>query len=396
MKTEFLTKWKVRDVVEGFQYNEYEGKGLFGLNGKLVIQPEYQRNYVYAKDKKEEAVILSILKEYPLGLLYFNKIIDNEGNLIRYECLDGQQRITSFGRFYVGKFDLTKDLDFPMSYSALPDDKKKIFFNSPLTIYLCEGTETEIKDWFRIINISGVPLNEQEIDNAVYSGSFVTLAKTEYSNGRNANLQKWQHYIKGDYNKQLIFSTALSWIVNSADRKEIRKYMSQHRHDNNIEELKSYFNTVIDWITTTFIDLENEMKGLEWGRLFKTYHNNSYDSTEVSNKVRKLYADVAVNKKAGIFEYILGGCTDTRLLEIRIFEESTKRSVFEQQTTTARIEDKSNCPLCALSTDNNSKHLWKYSEMDADHVTAWSKGGATDINNCQLLCKTHNRAKGNK
>lgn len=396
MHTELITDWKVKDIIEGFQYNEYEGKGLFGLNGLLVIQPEYQRNYVYAKDKKEEAVILSVLKEYPIGLLYFNKITDSDGNLLRYECLDGQQRITSLGRYYVGKFDLTDGLDFPMSFSALPEDKKKIFREKPLTVYICEGTETEIKDWFRTINVSGVPLNEQEIDNAVYSGPFVTLAKQEYSNGHNANLQKWQHYIVGDYNKQQIFSTALSWIVKSNDRKIIRSYMSSHRYDTNIDAMKTYFDTIIDWITTTFVDVENEMRGLEWGRLFETYHSTPYNSSEISAKVHSLYADGSVKKRAGVFEYILGGCVDTRLLEIRIFEDSTKKAKYTQQTDEAKKCDKSNCPLCALGSDNNKKRLWKFSEMDADHVTAWSKGGATDISNCTMLCKTHNRAKGNK
>lgn len=228
------------------------------------------------------------------------------------------------------------------------------------------------------------------------SGPFVTLAKQEYSNGHNANLQKWQHYIVGDYNKQQIFSTALSWIVKSNDRKIIRSYMSSHRYDTNIDAMKTYFDTVIDWITTTFVDVENEMRGLEWGRLFETYHSTPYNSSEISAKVHSLYADGSVKKRAGVFEYILGGCVDTRLLEIRIFEDSTKKAKYTQQTDEAKKCDKSNCPLCALGSDNNKKRLWKFSEMDADHVTAWSKGGATDISNCTILCKTHNRAKGNK
>ena len=173
-------------------------------------------------------------------------------------------------------------------------------------------------------------------------------------------------------------------------------YMSMHRYDTDITELKAYFTSVIDWVSGVFIDVESEMRGLEWGRLFETYHNNPYDPVAVSKKVHELYEDEAVKKRAGVFEYILGGCTETRLLEIRIFEESTKKAVYAKQTNEAKACGKSNCPLCALGTDNNSKRIWKISEMDADHVTAWSKGGSSDISNCQMLCKTHNRAKGNK
>ena len=172
--------------------------------------------------------------------------------------------------------------------------------------------------------------------------------------------------------------------------------MSQHRHDTDIQELKTYFTSVIDWISGVFSDVESEMRGIEWGRLFETYHNQPYDPVKVSDKLHELYADGAVKKRAGIFEYILGGCKEPRLLEIRIFEESTKKAVYTQQTDEAKKCGKSNCSLCALEIGNNSKRIWKFNEMDADHVTAWSKGGATDISNCQMLCKTHNRAKGNK
>ena len=172
--------------------------------------------------------------------------------------------------------------------------------------------------------------------------------------------------------------------------------MSQHRFDNNINELKAYFSSVIDWVSGVFSDVEAEMRGLEWGRLFETYHNTSYDPTAVSALVHKLYADAGVKNRKGVFEYILGGCTDTQLLDIRLFEESTKKAVYAQQTNDAQQTGKSNCPLCALGNDTNATRIWKFSEMDADHVTAWSQGGSTDIANCQMLCKTHNRAKGNR
>lgn len=391
MKTTLRTDITIAQICTGFIYNELEGKGLFGLSGKLIIQPEYQRSYLYAKEKREEAVIQSVIKGYPLGLLYFNKIGED-----KYEVLDGQQRITSLGRFLAGKFPLFDSDGRPHYYPKLPGDQKEIIDMTPLTIYICEGEESEIKAWFRTINIAGIPLNHQEISNAVYSGSFVTKAKEEFSNSQNSNVQKWSAYIKGDVLRQDYLHIALQWVTKSVDNDVVDAYMSKHRYDDNISELKTYFTSVIDWISGVFSDVENEMKGLEWGRLFETYHKNPYDPETISNKVHELYADPAVKKRTGVFEYILGGCLDARLLEIRIFEESTKKAVYSNQTDDARKHDKSNCPLCALGNDNNSKRIWKFSEMDADHVTAWSKGGLTDIDNCQMLCKTHNRAKGNK
>ena len=391
METTLRTDITIEQICKGFIYNELEGKGLFGLSGKLVIQPEYQRNYLYAKQKMEEAVIRSVLNGYPLGLIYFNKVGEE-----KYEVLDGQQRITSLGRFLTGKFPLIDEKGMPHYYSAMPEDQIKKINETRLTIYICEGEETEIKDWFRTINIVGIPLNHQEISNAVYSGPFVTKAKEEFSNSQNANVQKWSAYIKGDVLRQDFLHVALQWVTRSVDNDAVDNYMSLHRYDTDITELKAYFTSVIDWVSGVFSDVKSEMRGLEWGRLFETYHNNPYDPVVVSSKVHELYADEAVQKRAGIFEYILGGCVETRLLEIRVFEDSTKKAVYAKQTNEAKACGKSNCPLCAIGTDNNSKRIWKLSEMDADHVTAWSKGGATDISNCQMLCKTHNRAKGNK
>ena len=172
--------------------------------------------------------------------------------------------------------------------------------------------------------------------------------------------------------------------------------MSQHRYDDNITELKTYFNSVIDWVSSVFLDVDSSMVGLDWGRLYETYHRNAYNPQEVSEKVHEYLADYFVKDKKGIYEYILGGCVETKLLNIRIFDEPTKKSVYAQQTSAVKGTDKSNCPLCALGCDNNHGRIWKLSEMDADHVSAWSNGGATDISNCQMLCKTHNRAKGNR
>ena len=387
MKTTLLTDITVEDICNGFVYNQLEGKGLFGWGGKLTIQPEYQRNYIYADGKKDVAVVKSLMSGYPLGLIYFVKTADG-----RYEVLDGQQRITSFGRFRTGKLAVKDANGMEQYYDGLADDLKERISGAKLTIYLCEGEESEIKEWFKTINIAGVPLNEQELLNAIYSGTFVTKAKEEFSNSQNANVQKWSAYISGSVNRQDFLETALDWV----SKGNIDGYMSKHRFDTDINELKTYFNSVIDWISGVFSDVENEMRGLEWGRLYETYHKTPYDPVEVSNKVQTLMADPFTRNKKGIFEYILGGEKDTKLLDIRIFEEGTKRSVYTLQTKIAMEQGVSNCPLCAMGHEANKTRIWKLNEMDADHVSAWSKGGATDISNCQMLCKTHNRAKGNK
>jgi hypothetical protein len=319
-------------------------------------------------------------------LIYFVKVNED-----KFEVLDGQQRITSFGRFVTNKFAVKVEGMEQYFDSLAPELQSKIV-DAKLTIYECEGEEPEIKAWFRTINIAGVPLNNQELNNAIYSGPFVTLGKEEFSNSQNSNIQKWSAYISGSANRQDYLERALDWV----SKGKIEEYMALHRKDNNINELKTYFNTVIDWVSTVFIDVENEMRGLEWGRLYETYHKQSYNPREVSEKVKALYADPYIKNRRGIFEYILGGSADTKLLEVRVFDEATKRSVYAIQTTEAEMKGTSNCPLCAIGHDSNKTKIWKLSDMDADHVTAWSKGGATNVKNCQLLCKTHNRAKGNK
>ena len=387
MITTLRTDITVKDVCKGFVYNELEGKGLFGLSGKLTIQPEYQRNYIYADGKKDVAVIESILKGYPLGLIYFNKVGDDT-----LEVLDGQQRITSFGRFVTNKFAIKDENGMEQYFSGIAADKQFKILETILLIYECEGTESEIKEWFKTINIAGVPLNHQELLNAVYSGPFVTLGKAEFSNSQNANIQKWSAYISGSVNRQDFFERALDWV----SKDNIGDYMSRHRTDKNITELKTYFNSVMDWVSSVFVDVEDEMRGLEWGRLYETYHHTPYDPAKVSKEVQQLYGDLYIKNRKGIFEYILGGSVDTKLLEVRVFDEATKKNVYSIQTAAAVAGGESNCPLCAIGPDANKRKIWKLNEMDADHVAAWSKSGATNINNCQMLCKTHNRAKGNR
>lgn len=387
MRTTLQIDTTVKDICDGFIYNQLEGKGLFGLAGKLTIQPEYQRNYIYADGKRDVAVIESILKGYPLGLIYFNKISDS--NL---EVLDGQQRITSFGRFVTNKFAVKDENGMEQYFSGIATDKQQKILDTKLLIYECEGTESEIKEWFRTINIAGVPLNNQELLNAVYSGPFVTLGKEEFSNSQNANVQKWSAYVSGSANRQEYLERALEWV----SKGNAGEYMSRHRFDTEITELTNYFKSVIDWASTVFIDVESEMRGLEWGRLYEKYKKQPYNSKSVSDELKKLYADPYIKNRKGIFEYILGGSTDSKLLEVRVFDEATKKSMCAKQSSVAEKKGISNCPLCALGHDANKTKIWHITEMDADHVTAWSKGGATDSKNCQMLCKTHNRAKGNK
>ena len=380
--------YTVEEICKGFTYNEAEGKGLFGLSGKLTIQPEYQRNYLYAEQNgaREIAVIESVLKGYPIGLLYFNKVDDEH-----LEVLDGQQRITSLGRFLKHKFAIVLD-GMEQYFEYMADDLKEKILKTELLVYECEGTESEIKEWFKTINIVGLPLEEQEILNAVYCGSFVNKAKEVFSNSQNANVNKWAAFLRGNVKRQAYLHTALEWV----SKGNVSGYMSLHRYDDNIREMQTYFDSVIDWASGVFQNVEKEMQGLPWGELYEKYHKQPYDPAQVAAKQRELYEDYYVKNKRGIYEYILGGCKDSKLLEVRCFDEPTKKSVYARQTAEAEKKGISNCPHCVLENGANKSKIWKLSEMDADHVTAWSKGGATDISNCQMLCQTHNRAKGNK
>lgn len=389
MITTLKTGITVRQVCEGFVYNELEGKGLFGLSGKLTIQPEYQRNYIYAlgDGKKEVAVIESVLKGYPIGLIYFNKVSNDD-----LEVLDGQQRITSLGRFITDKFAIKDENGMEQYFTGIAINKQNKILETKLLIYECEGTESEIKEWFKTINIAGIPLNNQELLNAVYSGPFVTLAKAEFSNSQNANIQKWSAYISGNVNRQEFLERALDWV----SRGNIGDYMSLHRYDNNINELKTYFNSVIDWVSGIFTDVKSEMRGLEWGRLYEQYHKNAYKPSKFSSELHKLYIDPYIQDRKGIFEYLLGGSVSTKLLNIRVFDEPVKKITYTKQTDIATTKGMSNCPLCAIGHEANKGKIWNYEEMDADHVSAWSKGGKTIVENCQMLCKTHNQAKGNR
>ncbi|MCR4827957.1 MAG: DUF262 domain-containing protein [Bacteroidales bacterium] len=386
MKEPEFATYTVEQLCEGFYYNDLEEKGVYVLNGQLVIQPEYQRNYIYSEKngKAEYEVIDSVLKSYPLGLLYFNRRADG-----MLEVLDGQQRITALGRYLTGKFSYRLG-DRERKFSSLPEDKRQLILQTKLRAYICEGMESEVKAWFRIINKAGFELTEQEKRNAEYSGPFVKLARAYLSNSKDSNVQKWSAYVKGDVKRQEILEVALEWV----SKGKIDDYMSTHRYDDNIEELRSYFDSVIAWVDSIFDEPYPEMRGLQWGDLYERYHTQPYDHTVVSAKIRELLADDYVQDRRGVFEYVLGGCKETKLLNVRLFDKPTQRKVYNRQTAEAKAKGISNCPLCAIKGKHNK--IYKLDEMEADHVTAWSKGGPTTEDNCQMLCKTHNKAKGNR
>lgn len=388
MITTLHTEWMVGDVCEGFVFDKNEGRGLFGLDGKLIIQPEYQRNYIYDTGGRDVAVVESLLKGYPLGLIYF--VLNEDG---MYEVLDGQQRITSFARFVNMSWPFAVEVDGkPRYFDSLDADLQRRITEAPLTVYVCEGEPSEIQAWFKTINIAGVPLVPQELRNAAYHGPFVTLARSTFSNPDDANMNRWLTYVKGDPKRQAVLECAFDWVSDG----NIDGYMAAHRYDNNINELKTYFDTVIDWVDGVFDTTDSHMRNVNWGDLYRRFHKNAYSKAKVTARVEELLEDPQVSDKNGVFEYVLGGERDTRLLNVRVFTDAVKKVVYNKQTKQAKDQGVSNCPLCAIGHDANKTRIYKLNEMDADHVAAWSRGGATTEDNCQMLCKTHNRAKGNR
>ena len=381
MKTEFK-KYTIKELLQGFQYNEQEEKGLYGLNGNLIIQPEYQRNYIYGDDNRDVAVIDSLMKNYPLGLMYFNR--NNDSKL---EVLDGQQRITSIGRFVTGKLSYNKK-----TYSGLNQEQKKQIDNYEIIVYLCEGSESEIKEWFKTINIQGVPLNNQELLNSVYSGPFISMAREKFSNSREPELQKWQTYIKGNPKRQEILQTALKWISHD----EIEEYMSKHRNDKTIDDLSTRFTSIIDWMTSTFLNIYDCMKQVNWGALYDKFHNKPYDLTKLNQRIDDLMLDPDITRQSGIYEFVLDNEVNPKLLNIRKFTKTDINTCYRKQTKEAKAQGISNCPQCVKDVEyNHETTIWKIKEMEGDHIIPWSKGGRTELKNLKMLCKHHNRLKSN-
>ena len=385
MDSELTTSFTVEDVSKGFFYSTRDSRGLFGMGGKLTIQPDYQRNYIYGDGVKDVKVVESVLKGYPLGVCYFLKTGEDT-----YEVLDGQQRITSICRFVTDQFTITHDGRM-VYFRMLPQDLQEKILQYKLWVCICEGSENDVFNWYRVSNTPGVPLNEQEVLNAVYHGPFITKAREAFSNASSPLVSALlSNFITGSPARQDYLATILKWISNG----HTELYMATHQNTPNIDLLMSYVNDLTHWILTLFGQPVLQMKGVDWGALYDKYHTTPYDAEQVQKRMNELLADQSIQRQKGIFEYILGGETDARLLNIRLFNDTTKSVVYTQQTQEAKEHGTSNCPMCAESdNDERRTRIYSIDEMEADHITAWKNGGATNIGNCQMLCKYHNRLK---
>jgi uncharacterized protein with ParB-like and HNH nuclease domain len=399
-----LSEISIREITTGYTNDNQEG--VVGYFGKLNIRPKYQREFVY-KGAQQKAVIETVQKDFPLNVMYWVKNPDGtftvpelppEGKFTKitnelgtYEVLDGQQRTISICEYVAGSFSYNG-----MYFHSLTDVEQNQILDYKLMVYFCEGNDKEKLDWFRTINIAGEKLYDQELRNAIYTGTWLTDAKRYFSKIGCAAYGLGSDYMNGHLNRQDYLEKVIGWIAKDDSNEGINNYMSKHQHDENATELWEYFKAVINWVQSVFIDTESEMKGLEWGRLYETYHNTNYNQNEISSKLLKLDADPYINNLKGVYEYILGGEMDTKLLEVRLFDEATKKSKYFIQTQAAEENETSNCPLCTIGHDSNKTRIYRFDEMDADHVKAWSNGGTTNSDNCEMLCKTHNRAKGNK
>lgn len=353
----------VRQVCEGYVDGAEEGVVAYG--GELDVRPPYQREFVY-DEKKRNAVIDTIRKGFPLNVMYW--VVTDDGS---YEVLDGQQRTISFCEYVKGNFSVMID-DHPMAFHNLQQSQRDQILDYKLMIYFCSGTDTEKLDWFRIINIAGERLTEQELRNAVYTGPWLSHAKTIFSKTNCAAYLLASKYVSGTPIRQQFLETAISWKSKGA----IALYMSDHQNDPNANELWTYFQAVIAWVQLTFTTYRKEMKGIAWGPLYDEFSGDMFDTDELEAKIKKLMIDDDVTAKKGIYAFVLDH--DERHLALRAFSESQRREAYERQGGI--------CPVC-------KKHF-EISEMEADHITPWSKGGKTNGANCQMLCAEDNRRKG--
>lgn len=358
-----LTRIKVRDLANGYKDNAEEG--VVGYDGKLDIRPPYQREFIY-KDKQRDAVIDTILKGFPLNVMYWAK---NENG---FEVLDGQQRTISVCQYVNGDYSIDEKY-----FHSLPTDVQDKILDYELFIYVCDGTDSEKLAWFETINIAGEKLNKQELRNAVYCGAWLSSAKRFFSKTSCVAYKLGEKFVNGSPIRQDYLETALSWIVNFKGT-TIERYMSEHQNDADCTELKMYFQNVITWVQTIFPNHKKwskVVKNVDWGILYNKYHETSFTPSDLESEVSRLMKDDDVTNKKGIFEYVLGG--NERCLNIRAFTESQKMFAYEKQEGV--------CPLCG-------EHF-KFEEMEGDHITPWVEGGKTDVDNLQMLCKECNRRK---
>lgn len=356
-----LKEITVRELAEGYRDNADEG--VVGYNGKLDIRPPYQREFIY-KDKQRDAVIDTVKKNFPLNVMYW--AVREDGG---FEVIDGQQRTISLCQYVNSDFAY-----FFKYFHNLQNDEQEQILNYKLMIYICSGTDSEKLEWFKTINIAGEKLTEQELRNAVYSGSWVTDAKRYFSKNGCAAYGIGSHYLNGSAIRQDYLETAIDWI----SRGNIEIYMANHQQDVNANALWRYFQDVISWVEGTFIKKRKFMKGVDWGTLYNKYNDEIYDTKAIEEETAKLMADDDVEKKSGIYTYIL--TRDEKHLNIRAFSDSIKQKVYEKQ--------KGICPIC--------KEHFEINQMEADHITPWHEGGKTIEENCQMLCKDCNRRKSGK
>jgi len=351
----------IKDIANGYEDNNEDG--VFGFSGKLNIRPPYQREFVY-KDKQRDSVIETVRKNFPLNVMYWVKNEDET-----FEVLDGQQRTISICEYVNGSFSLNYQY-----FHNLTEDEKEQILNYKLMIYICEGADKEKLDWFKTINIAGEKLTDQELRNAIYTGTWLSDAKKHFSKTGCPAYNIASDYIDGTPIRQDYLKTAIDWLSN----KNIELYMAEHQHEPNAMELWLYFQNVINWTKAIFTTYRKEMKGVEWGFLFNEFHKGKYDSKSLEEQISELMQDEEINNKRGIYTYILNG--NEKHLNLRTFTDKQKREAYERQ--------KGICPKC--KSPNNHYEL---KEMEADHIKPWSQGGKTSPDNCSMLCKDHNRSK---
>ena len=364
----------VGDIARGYINNEEQG--IRGYGGQLDIRPPYQREFIY-NESEQQAVISTVLKGYPLNVMYW--VRRSEDAECPYEVMDGQQRTLSLCEYVDGKFAY----DFKNFFNQ-PADIQKLILDYPLTIYLCEGEPSEKLEWFKTINIAGKPLNEQEINNAVYAGPFVTDAKRHFSKSNCGASRLGKDLVNGRSLRQELLKKALEWMAEHETREgkpqSVVGYMAEHQHDPNANNLWTYFQNVLNWTITNF-DLKKFkkiMKGLNWALYYDKYHSTTLDTADLASRISKLILDSDVQKQMGIIPYVLTG--DERHLDLRGFPEDIKLAVWEKQHHI--------CPSCQKEFD--------YEFMEGDHITPWREGGRTVIENCQMLCRECNRRKGGR
>ncbi len=354
----------VREVAENYVDNDEEG--VVGYKGKLNIRPKYQREFVY-DDKKRNAVMDTIRKDFPLNIMYWVKNEDGT-----FEVLDGQQRTISFCQYVNGDFSIEN-----RAFHNLTKPEREQILNYKLMIYFCEGNEKEKLDWFEIVNIAGEKFSDQELRNAVYTGPWLSDAKLKFSKSSCAAYGLAKDYVKGSPIRQEILETALSWI----SKGEIKRYMSVHQHDQNANELWMYFRNVIEWVQLTFKTYRKEMKGIDWGPLYDAFKGKMFDTNKLEQEVQALMLDDDITSKKGIYPYVL--TREEKYLNFRAFTPNQKREAYERQNGICKGQ------YCG------GKHF-EFHEMEADHITPWHLGGKTNAENCQMLCKECNRRKSGK